>query len=410
MTEPAELLRRVWSTTLDATREALTRVIGEALGAAPPVTGAVHLVAVGKSSPLMARAARAAWGPRIASALVVCPDGTPADDLAWAEVLRAGHPLPDARSVEAASRAFAVADGVGEDDLLLALVSGGTSALAVSGVALSDLAEVTHALLGSGAPIGEINTVRRHLSTFAGGGLARRAAARGGRVLTCIAADVVGGAQPHDVGSGPTVPDPTTADHARALAWRYAPSVAPRLTFVETLEPGDPVASRLRTWTLATPELLADVARDALSAAHLRATALPESDAPVERLVAEYAAAASRLSPGEALVGASEPAVRVTAAAPGRGGRSCHLAALLARHLPPGTAFLAAASDGADGNSGTGGAVVDASFVARAGGPRVYADRLAAFDTAALHHAAGTALPGAPTGLNLCDLHVLART
>lgn len=408
MTEATELLRRVAASTIDRTKRELARAVAEALGAAPPVTRAVHVVAVGKSSPLMARAARAAWSSRIATALVVCPDGTAVDDLAGVEVHRSSHPLPDERSVAAAARAFDVAAAVGPDDLLLALVSGGASALAVSGVALEELAAVTRALLRSGAAIGDINTVRRHLSTFAGGGLARAAAAKGGRVVTCVVADVVGDAPAQDVGSGPSVVDPTTLDEARALLWKHAPDFA-KLALHESLKPGDPEAARLRTWTVATPELLADVAAGELRTAGFEATHAAPSGAPVEQLAAEYESLAQKLAPGTALVRASEPTVRVTAASPGRGGRSCHLAALVARRLPPGVAFLAAASDGADGESGTGGAVVDASFVARAGGPGVYADRLAAFDTARLHEAAATAIAGAPSGLNLCDLHVLAR-
>jgi hydroxypyruvate reductase len=114
---------------------------------------------------------------------------------------------------------------------------------------------------------------------------------------------------------------------------------------------------------------------------------------------------------GSAIVRAAEPSVvismgRGTSRAPGRGGRSCHLAALVGASLPRGAVFVAAATDGVDGVSGTGGAIVDSSFARRAGQGAIE-DSVARFDTGRLHLALGTALPVRPTGLNLADLHIL---
>jgi hydroxypyruvate reductase len=129
---------------------------------------------------------------------------------------------------------------------------------------------------------------------------------------------------------------------------------------------------------------------------------------PFAYLAAEYLARARTLKQGEAIVRAAEPSLRVDADRPGRGGRSTHLGAFLASSLPEGVAFLAGASDGVDGTSGTAGAVVDASLARRAS-PGAIARAIAAFDTAPLLERTGMALETGPTGANFADVHVLAR-
>ncbi len=136
-------------------------------------------------------------------------------------VIEAGHPIPDAAGVAAAEQALELADGAGPDDLVLVLLSGGASAnwiAPVEGLTLADKQAVTRALLRSGANIGEINTVRKHLSRIKGGRLARRA--EPARVVTLAISDVPGD-DPAVIGSGPTVPDPTTLADARAIVARY---------------------------------------------------------------------------------------------------------------------------------------------------------------------------------------------
>jgi glycerate-2-kinase len=134
---------------------------------------------------------------------------------------------------------------------------------------------------------------------------------------------------------------------------------------------------------------------------------LASSTADVAALAREYTLLAGTLLPGEAVVRSAEPSVRVGVERPGAGGRCTHVAALVARELPAGTQFMAAATDGIDGSSGTGGAIISArSF--RSCRDELEA-RLAAFDTGTLHRAHGTALPAAPTGLNFADVHVLIR-
>lgn len=363
---------------LDLERAVIDALAGERLDR-------VRLVAIGKAAAAMASGARRALGDRIEDAVVV----TPAD---------AGHPLPDAGSVRAAKRCLALASRAG-DAVLLVLVSGGASALVCApapGVTLATKRAITRAMLASGATVQEINVVRKHLSRIKGGGLARAAAPR--PVLTLIASDVIGG-EPTDVGSGPSVADPSSIAEARALLRRHAPQWID-VPLVRTL--GRDPSHRLRARIVASPEALARVI-----ARELDARVLAPSQADVEALAAEYVARAKRMRPGSAIVRAAEPSVvvRTPAGRAGRGGRSSHLAALVARDLPPGVTFAAIATDGVDGSSGTAGAIVDAGLASRTDLARA----IASFDTGPLHVRAGTALPASPSGHNLADVHVLVR-
>jgi glycerate 2-kinase len=381
---------------------------------APREASHVRVIAIGKAAPAMAEGALAAYGPAIEELLLIAPDGTPCASRVMADprvtVLRAAHPLPDDRSVAAAASAFALTGRAAAGEPLVVLVSGGASSLVCAphqAIDRGQKAEVIADLLASGASISELNTVRRHVSRIKGGGLALAALARKARLFTLLASDVIDGGL-HDIGSGPTVADPTTTADARAVLRRHAPAHA-AIPLLETWKGG----ANPRGGT--DPHVAIAIDPDGLAAAVARQLGnrgfvvreLPASRAAAVDMVAEYTLAAATLAPGEALVRAAEPALVVGPSA-GRGGRAGHLAALVARHLPPDVSFLAGASDGVDGSSGTAGAVVDASVVARAGAPR-WAGALAGFDTGRLHLALGTAIPGGPTGLNLCDVHVLAR-
>jgi hydroxypyruvate reductase len=257
-------------------------------------------------------------------------------------------------------------------------------------------------LLG-GATVREVNVVRRHLCQVKGGGLARVA---GGPVVTLVASDVIGG-HAWDVGSGPTVADPTTCAEARSLLARYVPRLrTPPLH--ESLEPDTSAARGLRTRVIARPEDLAHAVARELAARFTRVHVLRPSVAPVSELAREYIARGRTLRAGEAMVRAAEPSLRVHATRVGRGGRSTHLAALVAADLAPGVAFLAAASDGVDGTSRSAGAVVDASLAVRVTRARLERS-LSTFDTGSLLASAGMTLPPGPSGIDLADVHVLAR-
>jgi hydroxypyruvate reductase len=289
---------------------------------------------------------------------------------------------------------------------LLVLLSGGASALACvpRGVSLTTKRALTELLLARGAAIGELNVVRRHLSKVKGGGLLCAAAPK--RVHTLVVSDVLTDTL-HDIGSGPTVPDPTSVDDARRALVRFAPEWG-ALPFAPTLHPFAPAARRGTSAIVLSPRVLAAaVARALERSLGVKTSLLAPFGGSVEDARVEYARQAAVLGPGEALVRAAEPTV-VLAERAGRGGRSTHLAASLAGALPDDVAFLAAASDGVDGRSGTAGAVVDGAL----GRSAVFRDverALDRFDTAPLHEAAGSAVRLGPTGHNLADVHVLAR-
>jgi glycerate 2-kinase len=381
--------------------------VAAAMPRVPRGVRAGAVVAVGKAAPAMARGALREAGEWCARVLVVAPDETEvrlAD--ARVELRRAAHPDPDARSVAAARRALAV---VREADFVVALVSGGASSLVClpERVTLAGYVRVVRALRLGGAPVTAMNVVRRHLCAVKGGGLARAA---GGPVRTLVVSDVLGGAV-YDVGSGPTVPDPTTRAEARAVLARYAPGLrVPSLH--ESLKPGAAAARGLRVRVVARPEELARAVAQELGASLATrldgVRVLRASVAPVATLAREYLALARSLGAGEAAVRIAEPSLAVDAGARGRGGRSTHLAAMVAAGLPPGVAFLAAASDGVDGTSATGGAAVDASLLTQVP-PEALARALARFDTGRLLASAGMTLPLRPSGTNFADVHVLAR-
>ena len=391
----------------------------EALPRAPRVGVPARVIAIGKAAPAMAAGAVERWGSAVESCLVVAPDGTDVEALRRfasrsrtsdrLTVLRAGHPLPDARSVVAARACLAAATGADPCSVLV-LVSGGASALVcapIAGVTLRDKRAITRAMLKSGASVQDLNVVRKHLSRIKGGGLLRAAAPN--RVFTVVASDVIGGT-PADVGSGPSVPDHSTVAGARSLLRRHAPSFAD-VPLAKTASA--PPMARARAKVVASPEELARVVARLLreSFGSLDVRVLPPSQASAEALAAEYVAlAARRSSHPRAFVRAAEPSILVPTRA-GRGGRSTHTAALVGRALgAEQVIFGAFASDGVDGASTTRGAVISDGFAAavtRRLGPHALDRAIAAFDTGTLHQTMGTARASAPTGHNLADLHVL---
>lgn len=356
----------------------------------------IHALAIGKGAPAMMRGALHSWESHITRTLVVTSDDT---DPMGLEVMGAGHPLPDERSVEAAEHCL---DFAARAPSLLVLVSGGASSLVCApskGVTLETKRAVTRALLASGAPIGDMNIVRKHLSRIKGGGLAR--AAGEVPVFTLIMSDVVRGHM-RDVGSGPTLGDPSTVAQAKSIVQKWAPAFA-TLPFAKTGK----VTTTIEPQVVVAPEDLARAMSSRLRQKGFSVTLRKPTQAAATRVANELLAAAKQLRPGEALVGMGEPSLRLPEVH-GRGGRSTHLATLVGRSLPSGYVFGAFATDGVDGSSGTAGAVVDGAFALRAGEDMIE-HALTTFDTGTLHLATGTALMENPTGHNLADLHVLLR-
>ncbi len=304
--------------------------------------------------------------------------------------------------MRAAEDARLLASSLGPADLLLALISGGASALLAEppeGLSLNEKRLLVAALLERGVPISAVNVVRRHCSRVKGGRLAR--AARGARVLTLTMSDVVGG-EVHDVGSGPTVPDPTTLAAAHAVL-RGAGIQEPS-GMSESVKPGQ---VRARALILADPRALAAAVALALQARGLRAVVDEPDEGDALGVARSRAARATALAPGEAVVIACEPTLRLPAVR-GRGGRAGWVALATMGQLPPNVALLCAASDGVDGSSGAAGALVTRADANRAG-PRLIEAALHAYDDAPVHEALGTRLPGGATGHNLTDVHILAR-
>ena len=359
----------------------------------------VRVIAMGKAAASMAHAISRARD--VHAGVLIVPQGAPPERLGskWT-VLRAAHPIPNASSVVAGKAVLTFAKEV-SDVPLIVLVSGGASALACAPHADTTLREkkrVTRALLARGASIAEINTVRKHLSLLKGGGLL--AAARAASVHTIAVADVIGGTL-SDIASGPSVPNESTVSDARRIARHYALGELP-------FHPTPALSSRVhkartRAAIASSPEHFATYLGASLRSFGKVRVLRPRVGSVFE-MAESVAALANRIRPGEVIVYASEPTVLLPPR-PGKGGRSCHLAALVAERLPSNVCFLALGTDGADGTSGTAGAVVDASLASHP----LYRSSLAQFDTARLHRAAGTALETGLTGLNFADMHVLAR-
>jgi hydroxypyruvate reductase len=353
-----------------------------------------RVLAVGKSG---ARMLAGAWSPEVRAALLIVPEGT---EIVYVpphtEVVFSDHPDPTARSEEAARRALEFA----AKGSLVALVSGGASSLLCApapGITRNEKAAIIRKLSDAGASVRELNLVRRHLSKVKGGGVARAAS---GEVLTLVASDVIGG-EAFEVGSGPTLPDPTTIEQARALLQRYGLE-AP---LIETLKPGELRDRAVEGIVVATPDDFVKALTARLEVDGVDVHLLPPTTDDVTELAKAYEGFAATLVPGQALIRAAEPSVALPSAR-GRGGRSTHLAAILARRLPEDVVFMAGATDGVDGNSGTAGAIVTRTAL-----DKFQVDgAIARFDTALLHESAGTAIPSrGPSGLNLADVHLLVR-
>lgn len=237
---PERLLRAAFRAAVDAARP--ERCVPPALPRPP--TGRTVVIGAGKAAAAMAQAVEAHWDGELGGMVVTAPDHTVACERI--EVVEAAHPVPAESGQRAAERMLEQVSGLGSADLVLCLLSGGGSALLplpAAGLSLADKQSVTRALLRSGATIGEINTVRRHLSRIKGGRLG--VACHPARLATLAISDVPGD-DPVDIASGPTVADPTTCADALAVLARYdiALPAAARAALErgewESVKPGDP--------------------------------------------------------------------------------------------------------------------------------------------------------------------------
>ncbi len=373
---------------LDAPRALLTAMFDAAVAAADPMRcvpahlppegpGRLVVVGAGKASARMAEAVEAhRAGPLEGVVVTRYGHGAPCERI---RILEAAHPVPDAAG-EAATRAILDAvSGLTEDDAVLALISGGGSALLTApapGITLAEKRAVNAALLRSGAHIGEMNTVRKHLSAVKGGGLA--AAAYPARVLSLMISDVPGD-DPGTIASGPTVGTDSTPADALALLARYGidmpPSIRAHLeTGTPPPRPDDPRLSRTENRVIAAPQLsleaAARVAREAGVTPLILGDAIEGESREVARVLAAMAMQARRHgqpAPAPcALISGGETTVTVRGT--GRGGRNVEhaLALALALNESRGIHAIACDTDGVDGLEDIAGAVVAPDTLVRA--------------------------------------------
>lgn len=382
----------------------------------------VFVLAAGKAAGPMASAAVETLGPS-SGGLVVTKDGNDVPEEvreAGLEALFASHPEPDERGVEAARRVSELAESLGEGDLLLCLISGGASALLADpdpSVVLKDLGALTGDLLRSGASISEINAVRKHVSTLKGGGLARLAAPA--NVVSLLLSDVVGD-DPSAIASGPTAPDPTTLEQARAVLRRYdlepPDSVSALLDSAkETPKAEDPVFERVTNLICGgvRPSVEAAV-REAESLGYAPLLLSTSMTGDAQGIASAYAAMVreSRESsnpavPPCALVSGGEATVVVRGEGSGGPNQEFVLALALELEGAPGWAALAADTDGNDGPTDAAGGLVDGDTarLARETGVEP-AEALARSDAGSALSAADALLVTGPTGTNVNDLRV----
>lgn len=391
------------------------------LGAEPPPAPEVWGLAVGKAAGRLAAGAQAAWGEALRpDSLAITVDGAPPAPPPW-ETWHAAHPLPDARGLAAAAEVLHRLRRLPPEAAVLVLLSGGASALLPAPPAeltLADLRGATAALLRAGCPIGEVNTVRKHLSRLAGGRLAALAHPR--PVHAWILSDVADEALDR-VGSGPTLPDPTTfADALRVVAQVPDVPAAVRAYLAagaagahpETPKPGDPRLAHVRNERLGGNEWVRAAA--AAAATHLGYPVLRDEPRlqgearEVGRRWAEHARSLRAEGRRGALVAGGE--TTVTVRGPGRGGRNQELAlaAALALEGTEGVALAALATDGRDGPTDAAGAWVDGSTAARIRAAGLDPEAaLARNDSHPALAAAGALLRTGPTGTQVNDLLVV---
>jgi glycerate-2-kinase len=399
----------------------------------PREPGRRWILALGKAAEPMARTAvrtLASWGLAPAGGLVVAPTAHPAPD-PTNRVVAGDHPEPGPGSLAAADALGRVADLVGEQDEVWVLLSGGTSSLLaapVAGLAPAELTAIYRLLLGSGLDITAMNRIRKRFSRWGGGRLAASLAPA--RVRVFVVSDVIGD-DLASIGSGPCVPDPTTAAQVHgaledAGLWSRIPAAARQLVLAtesgetaETPKPGDQAFARVTLELIASNGL-------ALEAAARRAAELglvPEvAETPLAGEASATGASVAAIllqhcgprdipqpvAPGRCFIWGGETTVTLGQEPPGLGGRCQELALAAARALDgarPGIALMAAGTDGRDGPTDAAGAIVDgATWRTAASAGRDPARDLAAHDAYRALDAAGALLKVGLTGTNVMDV------
>ena len=414
--DPERLLRAAFAAAIDTASPA--RCVPPALP--PPPRGRTVVIGAGKAAAAMARAVEMHWHGEL-SGTVVTPHGH-AVACERIEVLESAHPVPAVAGLYAAGRLFERVQGLGADDLVLCLLSGGGSALLpmpAEGLSLDDKQSLTRALLRSGATIGEINTVRRHLSRIKGGRLG--VACHPARLVTLVISDVPDDA-PADIASGPTVPDETTCADALAVLARYdiAVPMAARSALErglwESVKPGDSRLAGAEFRVVAAPLASLEAAARVAAGQGVQPVILSDRLEGEAREVGRSMAAQVREvlehglpcpSPCLLLSGGE---TTVTVRGDGCGGRNVEFLLAFGVALGPraGVHALAADTDGTDGMADVAGALWRPDTLARAEAlglsPRQSLD---ANDAHAFFGALGDSVVTGPTLTNVNDFRAV---
>ncbi|WBU54565.1 glycerate kinase [Paracoccus sp. SCSIO 75233] len=381
-------------------------------------TGRLLVVGAGKASARMAEAVEAEWGPCEGLVITRYGYGRPTQGI---EIVEAAHPVPDQAGVEATTRMLNLLDGLGADDLVVMLISGGASALLCAPAGAMTLEEkqaVNAALLSSGAPIGDMNVLRKHLSRVKGGQLA--AAAAPARVVALMISDVPGD-DPGTIGSGPTVGDGSTTQDARAIVdrWKIAlPETARQVLGGRTgvVPKGDELLSRVENRVVAAPAqslaAAADLAREAGYACVIIGDDL---DGEAREVAAKHAALALTMQADmtagdDPVIVLSGGELTVTRRGDGVGGPNAEYALALAAALDaaPGIHAIACDTDGVDGAAEVAGAIISPDTLARARAAGLDpAEALAKNDAHSFFAALGDQVVTGPTLTNVNDFRAI---
>ncbi|MDQ2094040.1 glycerate kinase type-2 family protein [Rhodalgimonas zhirmunskyi] len=382
--------------------------------------GRVVVVGAGKGVAQMAAAFETAWGAPV-EGIVVTRYGFGAPTR-YVQVLEAAHPVPDEAGVRAGEALLEAVSGLGEDDLVVALVCGGGSALLAApsaGLTLADEVELNEALLASGAPIGAMNAIRKQLSRVKGGRLA--AAAFPAKVVSLIVSDVPGD-DPAQVASGPTVPDKVGRAEALAAVAAYGIALPERIrAALELAEappaPDDPVFARNEVHVIASAAKSLEAAAEVARGGGYTPVILSDAIEGEAREVAKVHAAIARevrhrgrpFAAPVAILSGGETSVTLRTKG-GRGGRNSEFLLSLAQGIEglEHVAAMAADTDGIDGSEDNAGAFADGSTAARMRAAGIDPGAaLAGHDAWGAFAAVGELFVPGPTGTNVNDLRVM---
>ncbi len=414
---PRALLRALFDSAVAAAQPA--QALADYLP--PPPKGRTLVIGAGKAAAEMAAALEAMWdGPLSGLVVTRYGHGAPTRHI---EVVEASHPVPDAAGEAAAQRLLDLVATAGPDDLIIALVSGGGSALLAlppEGVRLEEIQALYRALLSSGADIAQMNRVRKHVSRILGGRLA--AAAPQTPMVSLVISDVPGD-DPGVIASGPTIPDVSNRAEAQAILVQYGIDPGPALTAwiaspaADTPSPDSPAFAQKSVHVIASPHRSLMVAAEKAKAFGYPVLVLGDSIEGEAREVAKVHAGIARAArlQGVPLAGpcvilsGGETTVTVRAKG-GRGGRNAEFALGLAQALNglSGVYGIAADTDGIDGTEDNAGAFVTPNTLARAAAAGLSAaDFLARNDSYSYFQGIGDLLITGPTRTNVNDFRAL---